>query len=214
GQLDAFSRDDLKTLFSQRFGLPENRVEHLLTLTDGFSKSWGKITGRDPGEYYAALFAHESESQDLGETLYQGDRWTRYATLDNTKGFFSKMRKSIQEELGNREEISVQELEGFLRKADRGIKADEVEWTGLGDMIRAVAPQQRASTKWPVMGLLETLDRNEIQLGVYVKSDVEANKARAAYDDVIKTRRTLFRDYQAAIRKAKTPEEYQRLKTQ
>src|SRR5882672_1038732 len=207
GELDVFSRKDLETKFTTDFNLSENRVDDNLGIADAYAKTWAKRNNKSLLDFYPNYLTFDTESQDLGETLYQGDRWARKATLDNTKGFFSKMKQAIQEELGGRNEVTVQELEGFLRSSQRGIKADEVEWTGRGNAIRSVNPNARGTTKWKVQDVLQMADRQEVMLHTYTKSEAAQKVVQTQYDDIVDQQAAAEKAAVVALQKAKTLQE-------
>ena len=146
----AMTKQLLKEKIIQEMGLPVEQAEAYMTISDAVATWYSNVTGEDQANFYARYYEDiRKAASDEGLLKQTGEAPVWYT-------------KSEQAITAIRQEtMTVDQLRGMLQKA--GIKAEEMQWTGLNDFL---AERTGKITKAEVQ---EVLDANRMEMTEIVK---------------------------------------------
>lgn len=81
----------------------------------------------------------------------------KYSAKSNAQGFYSQLARVVDDT--KQAAASGQQWAAYLRDQKRGVKADEMKWTGLDDYLK-----ERAGQKVTKAEIQDFLDQNEVQV--------------------------------------------------
>lgn len=150
-----------------KFNLSDEQADAVTAIADARANAWAKENGRDPSDYYAARFGGIVRGGEVGPgALHQAS--------NEAPTFYSQLRKVIEEKMPARMKAS--DLRRMVTDPQKGIKAEELKWTGLDDYLRDKAAKNEAVTKEDVRKFLA---ENEVKVEEVVKGrDVSGLKIR------------------------------------
>ncbi len=163
-------------------------IKAAVALMDARADTWSKQTGRPADEWWSTHIAGVQKGGQPGESaLYQDQPW-----------YFSALRKAIEQKMPNR--ASADQIRGIL--AGGNVKADEVKWTGLDDLLaNAKGPLDKAE-------VLRHLDQNAVKVEEVAKgtglTPEQAKEMEKVTRDADEARDRLYAEHEKITRAAGT----------
>jgi len=101
----------------------------------------------------------------------------KYSAKPNRLGFFSQLRRAIDDT--KQPAASGQNWAAYLRDQKRGVKAEELKWTGLDDYLK-----ERSGQKVTKQEIQEFLDQNEVQVEEVTLGERGSESARKIQEQI------------------------------
>lgn len=159
---------DLYTTFTREFGVDRAGADELTNLfKHGFAIAGAK-DGLTAEQALMGMYARKSEQEDASQRiLFQPS-----SNVVDENGFFSKLRNVVLDKLPAKGELPADQILWTLTNS--GVKADEMEWTGMKGMLEAAGNDGVRLSRSEIANFL---DRNQVRLSFIEKGDAGQSTA-------------------------------------
>lgn len=147
------NRQEFRDAVQQHFGYTDEQTEAAMAVADGHARLFEAKTGKPAADWYKENIGAVGKG-------YDGDGLNQAAGEAPT--FYSQAERVVQ--ANPQKSMRADQWQGFLNS--RGVKPDEMKWTGLNDFLDEKAGQQVSKAD-----VLEHLAGNKVELNEIVKGN-------------------------------------------